>query len=525
MNQLLNGLNFKYGIDCQKNDIYSGKNIFNYYNGRTLINNEIYKTDSKYSTLNQDLYCKQKVPFRSNSSNYIYNSYKDKSSILPHSSSYTNINRTHYNSNDYKYNINYKINGKENLNLNEDCINILNNILNENERDIKLNWRNIINLNQHNFEKVTDNKNNKKYKKNYYLNKHLEKNSNHFSELNLLGKNLERKYKLYNKITKYDELFSKKNDNDKDDFEEKKINKNEKKNKIHKKKKNIFNRNNKINLNYSLSEKSESSSSKYLNYKNSKNKIQRAFTQIIGLKNNEHVLSIYKHDKKSFPLKGKNIYINDNENNNNENNMDLLNYLKRENEEIKKINNNYKFCLDNLFYFLNNIFHKFSQINNDDDNKKLENYSCSELLDFSKCLNDTKNIDYFSKQLNKLENIINENISKIKEISNKKNNYKLLTITKENFLFLPKSKQIIQFNKIIENINEKGFSFSFKNENKEDETKINNSSYDDNNNKNNFDKNDNCLLGCNINKKGFIQMKKCNNFNLYKKLKNEKDKK
>ena len=28
MNQLLNGLNFKYGIDCQKNDIYSGKNIF-----------------------------------------------------------------------------------------------------------------------------------------------------------------------------------------------------------------------------------------------------------------------------------------------------------------------------------------------------------------------------------------------------------------------------------------------------------------------------------------------------------------
>lgn len=330
---------------------------------------------------------------------------------------------------------------------------------------------------------------------------------------------MERKYELYNKITKYDELFSKKNDKDKDDFGKKNINKNERRNKIHKKKKNIFNRNNKININYSLSEKSESSS---LNYKNSKNKIQRAFTQIIGLKNNEHVFSIYKHDKKSFPLKGKNISIIDKENNNNENDMDLLNYLKRENEEIKKINNTYKFCLDNLFYFLNNIFHKFSQINND-GKIKLENYSCSELLDFSKCLNDIKNIDYFSKQLNKLENLINENISKVKEISNKKNKYKLLTITKEHFFFIPKRKQIIQFNKIIENINEKGFSFSFKNENNEDETKINNLSYDDNNN------NENCLLGCNINKKGFVQMKACNNFNknvnLYKKLNNEKDKK
>ena len=97
--------------------------------------------------------------------------------------------------------------------------------------------------------------------------------------MNLVGKNLERKYELFNKITKYDKLFSKINennhDNNKDDFDEKRIQENnERKNKIHYKKKNIFNRNNKININYSLSEKSESSSSKFLNYKNSKNKIK-----------------------------------------------------------------------------------------------------------------------------------------------------------------------------------------------------------------------------------------------------------
>ena len=88
-----------------------------------------------------------------------------------------------------------------------------------------------------------------------------------------------------------------------------------------------------------MSEKSESFTSKYLSYQNSKNKIQRAFTQIIGLNNNEHIFSIYKHDNKSFPLKERNIYINEKKNNNenNINNKDLLNYLKRENEEMKRI--------------------------------------------------------------------------------------------------------------------------------------------------------------------------------------------
>ena len=486
----LNGLKIKYDFDCQKNDIFSGQKGFNNCNDRILIHNQTYKNDSKYSTLNRDLYCKQlrNVPFRSNSSNYILNPNYEKCqpSYLPHSSSYSNINRTHYNTNNN--NIDYNLNC--NLNSNEGCNNTNKKII-ENEKEIKINWRNINYLNQFNFDesKLIYKKNHKKYKNNYYLNKYSSEksNNNHFNELNLLGKNLERKYKLYNKITKYDDLFSKRNN-----FDEKRIQKNERKTKIHNKKKNIFNRNNKININYSFSEKSESFNSKYLSYKNSNNKIQRAFTQIIGLNNNEHIFSIYKHDLKSFPLKEKNIYIKEkkNINENNINNRDLLNYLMRENEEIKRINNTYKFCLDNLFYFLNNIMNKFSQINNI-DNIKLKNISpCSELLDFSKCLNDKINIDYFSKQLNKLENIINENINKVKEIRNKKNKYKLLTITKENSLFLPERKQIIYFNKIIENINEKGFSFSIKNEDKEDEKKINNLSYNDYNNNNKFDKND-----------------------------------
>lgn len=309
MYQLLNGMNIKSDIDCQKNDIYSGRNGFINYNGRILINNQAYKNDSKYSTLNQDLYCKQfkNTPFRSNSSNYIFNRYHEKygSSLLPHSSSYSNINRNIYNINDYKYNIDYNLN--RNLNLNEGYNNINKRII-ENEKEIKINWKNNAHLNQFNFDelKISDSKNNRKYKKNYNLNKNLlQKSNNHFSELNLLGKNLERKYELFNKITKYDKLFSKINennhDNNKDDFDEKRIQENnERKNKIHNKKKNNFNRNNKININYSLSEKSESSSSKILNYKNSKNKIQRAFTQIIGLNNNEHIFSVYKHDKKNF---------------------------------------------------------------------------------------------------------------------------------------------------------------------------------------------------------------------------------
>ena len=535
MYQSLNGMNIKYDIDCQKNDIYSGKKGFINYNGRILINNQAYKNDLKYSTLNQDLYCKQfeNAPFRSNSSNNIFNPYHEKciSSILPHSSSYSNINRNNYNINDYKCNIDY------NLNLNEGYNNLNKRII-ENEKEIKINWKNINHLNQLNFDvlKINDNKNNRKYKKNYNLNKNLLlKSNNNFSDLNLLEKNLERKYELYNKITKYDELFSKINknnyDNNKDDLDEKRIQKNnERKNKIHYKKKNIFNRNNKININYSLFEKSESSSSKILNNKNSKNKIQRAFTQIIGLNNNEHIFTIYKHDEKNFPLKGKNIYINDKENNNIDNNQDLLNYLKSENEKLKKINNTYKYCLDNLFYFLNKILYKFSQINND-DNIKLKNippYSWSELLDFSKCLNDANNIYYFSKKLIKLENIINENINKVKEFNYKKNKYKLITITKENSFFLPEKNQIINFNQIIESINEKGFSFSFKNENKEDENKINNLSNDDNNNKNKIDNNNNNNLD-KYDKKEFVQIKTCNNFNkydnLYKKINNEKNKK
>ena len=111
MYQLLNELKIKCNIDCHKKDICYGKNGYNNFNDRILINNQAYKNNSKYSTLNQDLYCKQlkNVQSRSNSLNYIFNPYHEKyqSSLLPHSSSYSNINRPHYNANDYKYNIDY----------------------------------------------------------------------------------------------------------------------------------------------------------------------------------------------------------------------------------------------------------------------------------------------------------------------------------------------------------------------------------------------------------------------------------
>ena len=90
----------------------------------------------------------------------------------------------------------------------------------------------------------------------------------------------------------------------------------------------------------------------------------------------------------------------DNINNNESNisNSNLLEYLKKENDELKNINNNYKQTLDTLFYFLNNIFHKYrkgqgeNQINN--------------LFDLSKDINSTENL---SKKLINLETLINDN--------------------------------------------------------------------------------------------------------------------
>ena len=397
-------------------------------------------------------------------------------------------------------------------------------------------------------------------------------NDNNLDKFKIMRQNLEEKYKLYNLITKYDnvkynnETINKENynknlteENNKENYEElinsKKINK-YKENNINEENKNINMKkykykkykyknnddeekeinnistkkhkdNTKNNKNHTLySSHSDSSTEKknnFLSDENNKNKIQKVFNERIGQDNN--------NKKKSYDKKNNNL-INNEEKMNESN---LLDFLKNENRELKKLNNSYKQVLDTLFYFLNNISHKYTNDNEKSNNNK-EN---SDLFDLSK---DLGNKDDFSKKLINLEFLINEGKDKDKNNNNKINNddnnnlinkiknksYPLLIITKENSIQLPEVSNLMKFNDLIEGMEEK--CFSFKNENfiekykkidKNDEKNkylINL----DNNNKNNNKDFDNelidkmndegdrcvaCLLGCNISKRGYSPMR------------------
>ena len=199
----------------------------------------------------------------------------------------------------------------------------------------------------------------------------------------------------------------------------------------------------------------------------------------------------------------------------------MLEYLKKENDEIKNLNNNYKQTLDTLFYFLNNVFHKFKR-NDDEQNQNNQNI---DVFDISK---DVNNIENLSKKLINLESLINENSKN--DIKNKLKLNSLLMITKENSLQLPEPSKLEKFNDLIEGLNEKCFSFKEDNNNfieryKNDKTNNNNVQIKQiselNNNENipenkdiinNNINNENdkcvaCLLGCNVSKRGYSPMR------------------
>lgn len=201
-------------------------------------------------------------------------------------------------------------------------------------------------------------------------------------------------------------------------------------------------------------------------------------------------------------------------------NSNLLEYLKKENDELKNINNNYKQTLDTLFYFLNNIFHKYR--------KRQGENQINDLFDLSKDINSTENL---SKKLINLETLINDNDKN----NNKFKTNSLLMMTKENSFQLPDLTKLEKFNDLIEGINEKCFSFKNDDDNfieryKKDKIDINNNKIRNNNiikinpeinkekefiNKiNNQIDNDNdkdkcvaCLLGCNVSKRGYSPMR------------------
>ena len=374
----------------------------------------------------------------------------------------------------------------------------------------------------------------KQFNESYYLRKQFGDETNYTNinntfndesinnEFNIMRKNLEKKYKLYNLITKYDNLDLNnnnidenldKNEENEEEINDKKNKEKKNKNKLKKNKKNKHRKN--ISPSSSDNEEYFDSSPEKNNFikdeKNNKNIIQKTFNENIGQKNSSYVSSTFNHVKDKDNI------------NNNESNMsnsNLLEYLKKENDELKNINNNYKQTLDTLFYFLNNIFHKYrkgqgeNQINN--------------LFDLSKDINSTENL---SKKLINLETLINDNDKNI----NKFKTNSLLMTTKENSFQLPDLTKLEKFNDLIEGINEKCFSFKNDDDNfieryKKDKNDINNNKIRNNNiikinqeinkekefiNKiNNQIDNDNdkdkcvaCLLGCNVSKRGYSPMR------------------
>ena len=337
-------------------------------------------------------------------------------------------------------------------------------------------------------------------------------------EFNTMRKNLEQKYKLYNIMTKYDniELANTLEENsNKNEEKEEEINNKKNKEKKNKKKSKKDKKRKKHDKNSSSSSSNNSdfdSSPEKNNFvkddKNNRNIIQKTFNENIGIKNSSYVSSTFNH------VKEKDKNINNINNDQNINNSNLLEYLKKENDEIKNLNNNYKQTLDTLFYFLNNIFHKFRK-----DDKEEENNQKNDLFDLSK---DANNIETLSKKLINLESLINENNKN--DIKNKLKLNALLTITKENSLSLPEPTKLERFNDLIEGINEKCFSFKddnyierYKNEKNDNNIKIKNISDLEqkeniekdfiNNINNDKDKCVACLLGCNVSKRGYSPMR------------------
>ena len=337
-------------------------------------------------------------------------------------------------------------------------------------------------------------------------------------EFNTMRKNLEQKYKLYNIMTKYDniELANTLEENSNKNVEkEEEINNKKNKEKKNKKQSKEDKKRKKHDKNASSSSSDNSdfdSSPEKNNFvkddKNNRNIIQKTFNENIGIKNSSYVSSTFNH------VKDKDKNINNINNEQNINNSNLLEYLKKENDEIKNLNNNYKQTLDTLFYFLNNIFHKFRK-----DDKEEENNQKNDLFDLSK---DANNIETLSKKLINLESLINENNKN--DIKNKLKLNALLTITKENSLSLPEPTKLERFNDLIEGINEKCFSFKddnyierYKNEKNDNNIKIKNISDLEqkeniekdfiNNINNDKDKCVACLLGCNVSKRGYSPMR------------------
>ena len=430
----------------------------------------------------------------------------------------------------------------------------------------------------------------KKYNESYYLKKqfgeninndynYLKNNDKNLDELQLMRKNLEEKYKLYNLITKYDEMNFDNNkieeinkgisdENSKeikkeDDEENINLNKeiNNHKNYIHIKKhrhhKNDRSENNGNYKNYerkyhknkendSYSSQSENESSREKNkkenismkdYRDDRCNIQKAYDENIGkeYKNNYINSSDNTHVKNSQDNKKDKMNNKNNENNN----SNLLEYLKKENEELKKLNNSYKQLLDTLFYFLNNISRPYQKPNDNSQN----NSNSPKLFDLSK---DLKNLDGLSQKLINLEFLMNDNKDKKPKNKNDKNNIKksdgnndnngsnndnndnnginnnnnnknyiidddinnnnnnnkkkplLLSITKENSIQIPEPNKLLQFKDLIEGMNEK--CFSFKNDNFiERYKKINNNNKNIINNRNDDDKKNMSNIDNNIN--------------------------
>ena len=373
----------------------------------------------------------------------------------------------------------------------------------------------------------------KQFNESYYLKKQFGDETNYTNinntfnddyikdEFDTMRKNLEKKYQLYNIITKYDNmnlgnnLEENINKNEEDEDINNKKNK-EKKNK-RKSNKNKKRKGHNNNISSSSSEAEFDSSPEKNNFvkddNNKRNIIQKTFNENIGLKNSSYYSSTFNRVKDT----DKNI-----NNEQNINNSNLLEYLKKENDEIKNLNNNYKQTLDTLFYFLNNVFHKFKR-NDDEQNQNNQNI---DVFDISK---DVNNIENLSKKLINLESLINENSKN--DIKNKLKLNSLLMITKENSLQLPEPSKLEKFNDLIEGLNEKCFSFKEDNNNfieryKNDKTNNNNvqikqiSELNNNenipenkdiiNNNNINNENDKCvacLLGCNVSKRGYSPMR------------------
>ena len=460
-------------------------------------------------------------------------------------------------SNDYMDNIyTKKINDVEISKNNNSFIN--------NNNNEELNHFNAMAFDEY-MSKIAMNKYNrmKQYNESYYLNKqfgedinknynykYINNNDNNLDELKLLSKNLEEKYKLYNLITKYDEMnFNQSNENlnkEINDQNSKEINIEESNNydkeinskriihhhkhhSHHKKhKNNKKNSNNKkvnikkINISenkyhkniedYSSSSKSESENESessidknkndniLVKDDNNQNIIQKAFNEKIGQDNNNNfVYSSNNNNQQKKPQEDKNINTINNMDMENKKDSNLLEYLKKENEELKRLNNSYKQTLDTLFYFLNNICSKYLKPVNDSQN----NSNSHDLFDISKDLN---NIEGLSKKLINLESLINEDNNTNPNNKNDKDNYNINDKNKNNNgnnNINPNDKNNNNNNKNNKNIN--------KNNNKNN----NNVNIIDNNNNykyinNNNKKKINPLLLA-ITKENSIQLPKLNN--------------